>query len=86
MRTKRYKAVTRVGLSDGFWLNPVIALNRRKPPEMDRPTLSFQRHIKQESARYTSRVLMNLFIPFLIFFLANGHLLMFIIHQPSTHI
>lgn len=70
MRNKRYKAVTRVGLSDGFWLNPVIALNRRKPPETDRPTPSFQRHIKQESARYTSRVLvlMNLFIPFLIFF------------------
>lgn len=54
----------------GFWLNPVIALNRRKPPETDRPTPSFQRHIKQESAWYTSRVLvlMNLFIPFLIFF------------------
>lgn len=60
----------------GFWLNPVIALNRRKPPETDRPTPSFQRHIKQESAWYTSRVLvlMNLFIPFLIFFFGKRSL------------
>lgn len=58
MRTYRYKAVTRVGLSDvsRVWalVYSVIHVtsNRIKPPEMDRPMHRFQRHIKQESDRY----------------------------------